>query len=86
MTAQQNVEQPWRRYIDEHSPRSVPVIRDKGFSVWSVVGYFRVCRGDEKQVLEDYGGYLTSEELNAALSYYWADPILIDEKLEEIST
>ena len=84
--SQETGEQPWRKYIDEHSPRSVPVIRDKGFSVWSVVGYFRVCRGDEKQVLEDYGGYLTSEELNAALSYYWADPILIDEKLEEIST
>ena len=54
--------------------------------MWSVVGYYKACGGDEKQVLEDYGGYLTGEELDAALAYYWADPILIDEKLEEIST
>ena len=79
-------EQSWGRYIDEHSPRNVPVIRDKGFSIWSVVGYYKVCGGDEKQVLDDYGGYLTGEELDAALAYYWADPIPIDEKLEEIST
>ena len=79
-------ERSWGRYIDEQSPRSVPVIRDKGFSVWSVVGYYKACGGDEKQVLEDYGGYLTGEELEAALAYYWADPILIDEKLEEISS
>ena len=71
-------EQPWLKYIDEHSPRNVPVIRDKGFSVWSVVGYYKVCGGDEKQVLEDYGGYLTGEELAAALAYYWAKPDAID--------
>lgn len=79
-------ERSWLKYIDEHSPRNVPVIRDKGFSVWSVVGYYKACGGDEKQVLEDYGGYLTGAELDAALAYYWADPIPIDEKLEEIST
>ena len=79
-------EQPWLKYIDEHSPRNVPVIRDKGFSIWSVVGYYKVCGGNENQVLEDYGGYLTSDELNAALAYYWAKPDAIDQKLEEIST
>jgi uncharacterized protein (DUF433 family) len=86
MSSQKNREEPWRKYIDEESPRNVPVIRDKGFSVWSVVGYFRVCLGDTKQVLTDYGGYLTSEELEAALSYYWAKPDAIDRKLKEIST
>ena len=79
-------ERSWVKYIDEHSPRNVPVIRDKGFSVWSVVGYYKACGGDDKQVLKDYGGYLIGEELDAAVGYYWADPIPIDEKLEEIST
>ena len=83
---QETGEKPWGKYIDEHSPRSVPVIRGKGFSVWSVVGYFRACLGDVEQVLADYGGYLTNEELEAALSYYWAKPDAIDRKLEEIST
>ena len=86
MTTQESSEQPWQDKIDERSPRSVPVIRDKGFSVWSVVGYFRVCGGDTEQVLADYGGYLTIEELDAALSYYWAKPDAIDRKLKEIST
>ncbi len=86
MALQQTRERPWIKYIEEDSPRNVPVIRHKGFSIWSVVGYYKVCGGDEKQVLEGYGGYLTGEELNAALAYYWVDPIPIDEKLEEIST
>ncbi len=82
---QETGEKPWGKYIDEHSPRSVPVIRGKGFSVWSVVGYFRACLGDVEQVLADYGGYLTNEELEAALSYYWAKPYGIDERLRENS-
>ena len=84
MSSQQNREQPWRKYIDEES-RSVAVIRDKGYSVWSLVGHLRTYRGDKEEVLAGYRGDLTSEELDAALAYYWAKPYGIDEKLREIS-
>ena len=84
MSTQQEGEQPWRKYIDEES-RSVAVIRDKGYSVWSLVGHLRTYRGDKEEVLAGYRGDLTAEELEAALAYYWAKPYGIDEKLREIS-
>ena len=84
MSTQQNGEQPWRNYIEEYS-RSEAVIRDKGYSVWSLVGHLRTYRGDKEQVLAGYRGDLTAEELDAALAYYWAKPYSIDEKLREIS-
>ena len=82
---QQDREQPWERYIDEES-RNVATIRDKGYSVWSLVRYFRVYRGNKERALAGYHGDLTSEELDAALAYYWAKPQAIDRKLKEIST
>jgi hypothetical protein len=38
------------------------------------------------RVLAGYHGDLTSQELEADLSYYWAKPDAIDRKLEVIST
>ena len=77
-------EPSWRKYIDEES-RSVALIRDKGWSVWSLVRYYRIHRGDKERVLAAYHGDLTAEELDAALAYYWANPLLIDEKLKALS-
>ena len=78
-------DQPWRKYVDEHSPRGVPVIRDKGMSIWSLVGYYRLFGGDSDRLLENYRGRLTPEELNAAIAYFWAKPHAIEKKLKEIS-
>lgn len=75
----------WREYIDEHSARSVAVIRDKGVSVWSLISRYRHYRGDGERLLSSWRGELTTNELEAALAYYWANPVGIDEKLEEIS-
>ena len=86
MPLQQNGEQPWRKYIDEASRRSEAVIRNKGMSVWSVVGRYRVYKGDEKQTLAVYHGDLSADELEAALAYYWANPYNVDRKLKDIST
>ena len=85
MSTQRNGEQPWLKYIDEES-RNIAIIRDRGMSVWSLVRHFRVYKGDKERVLAGYDGELTSEELEAALSYYWANPEDIDRKLKEIST
>ena len=82
---QQDGEQTWRKYIDEES-RNVATIRNKGYSVWSLVRYFRVYGGNKERALAGYQGDLTSEELDAALAYYWAKPHAIDRKLKEIST
>ena len=82
---QKDGEQPWERYIDEES-RNVATILDKGYSVWSLVRYYRIYKGDKSRALAGYHGDLTSEELDAALAYYWAKPHAIDHKLKEIST
>ena len=79
-------DQPWRKYVDEHSPRGVPVIRDKGMSIWSLVGYYRLYHGDKDRLLANYRGHLTMQELDAAISYYWAKPHGVEQKLKEIST
>lgn len=86
MSKSENPELPWwHKYIDEHSGRAVTVIRDKGMSVWSLVSRYRFYRGDADRLLSSWRGELTPEELEAALAYYWANPVGIDEKLEETS-
>ena len=75
----------WQKYIDEHSGRSVAIIRDKGMSVWSLIRYYRLYQGDGERLLAAWHGELTAEELEAALAYYWSKPYAIDEKLEELS-
>lgn len=84
MSTPESQAKPWKKYIDEES-RGVAQIRDKGWSVWSLVRYYRIHRGDKERVLAAYHGDLTIEELDAALAYYWANPFLIDEKLKELS-
>lgn len=83
--ALQHKDKPWQKYIDLNSRRSVPVIRDKGMSVWSVIGYYRVYEEDRERLLATYCGHLTEEELDAALAYYQDYPYAIDKKLWEIA-
>ena len=80
-----NVRQ-WQKYVDEDSQRNVAVLREKGYSIWSVVRSYVSCDKDLDRTLADYGGELTAEELQAALSYYQANQEVIDRKLEEIFT
>ena len=75
----------WQNYGDEKSRRSIPVIGEKGYSVWSIIGYYKLCKGNREQLLVDYGESLTAEELEAALAYYWAYPEGINRKLWEIA-
>ena len=84
MAPQQDREHSWQKYIDEDSPRNVPVLRGKGYSVWSVVRSYVSCGSNTEWTLADYGGELTIEELEAVLAYYNARPEDIDRKLEEI--
>ena len=53
----------WQNYGDEKSRRSIPVIGEKGYSVWSIIGYYKLCKGNREQLLVDYGESLTAEEL-----------------------
>ena len=79
-------EPAWMKYIDEDSQRNVAVLREKGYSIWSVVRSYVSCDKDLDRTLADYGGELTAEELQATLSYYRANQEVIDRKLEEIFT
>lgn len=84
MSKPESTELPWwHKYIDEHSGRDVAVIRDKGISVLSLIGHYRLYQGDANRLLSYWRGELTTEELEAALAYYWANPYLIDQKLAE---
>ena len=76
----------WLNYIDEDSQRNVAVLREKGYSIWSVVRSYVSCDKDLDRTLADYGGELTAEELQAVLSYYRANQQVIDRKLQEIFT
>lgn len=62
--------------------RREPVIKGKGYPVWSVIGYLFAVKGDVKQVMEDYKDRLTSDEINAALRYYLEHKEEIDAKLK----
>lgn len=86
MTAPEGQAKRWQNYIDEESKRNVPVLREKGYSVWSIVRSYISCEKDINRTLADYGGDLTIEELDAVLSYYLARPEDIDQKLTEIFT
>ena len=83
MEAQQKASH-WSQHIEEYPLRAVPIVREKGFSVWSLVGMYRVYEGDKQKVLADYGGRLTAEELDAALAYYQDFPDEIDRRLWEL--
>jgi uncharacterized protein (DUF433 family) len=76
---------PWIKYIDENARPGRPVIRDSGHPVWAIIGHYKLYEGDKEQVLSDYMGELTAEELNAALAYYRDHPEPTDRKLWEIS-
>jgi uncharacterized protein (DUF433 family) len=78
--------QAWDEQINETSRRNIPVLREKGYSVWSVVRTYVSCHGDVEGTLADYGGDLAIDELEAVLSYYRANSEEIDQKLEEIFT
>ena len=75
-----------QKYIDEEGRRAEPVIRNKGFPVWSVVGYYLACQEDKQKVLAAYEGELTAGELDAALTYYKAHREEIDRKLRQLSS
>ena len=75
----------WQNYGDEKSRRSIPAIGHKGYSIWSIVGYYKLCDGNRERLLSDYEGALTNEELDAALAYCNAHPDDIDRKLWEIA-
>ena len=75
----------WGEYLSPPINQAGPRIRDKGFPVWSLVGFYQLYAGDREQILYDYCGELTAAELDAALAYYAEFPEVVDRKLAEIA-
>lgn len=74
----------YEKYIEvttKPGTRGEPVIRGKGFPVWSIVGYYLATGGKTQTMIEDYGGELTIEEIDAAMAYYKQHQDVIDAKL-----
>lgn len=49
--------------------------------MWSIIGYLKENGGNVRQVVRDFGGDLTEQDVRAAWEYYESDPGWIDEKL-----
>ena len=75
-------------YIVGDNPRMVlgqARMRRMGMPVWSVLNNYFTYDGDADRVLDSYRGWITVDELNAALDFYKDYPDAIDRKLYEIA-
>ncbi len=60
-------------------------MRRMGMPVWSVINIYFAYEKDRNKVLKSYSGWLTLEELEAALAFYRDNPEEIERKLYEIA-
>jgi uncharacterized protein (DUF433 family) len=63
--------------------RHEPVIRGKGVSIWAVLAYVNRRGLTPEQVSEQWSGYVTPEEVRAAIFYQREFPELVDDPFED---
>ncbi len=63
--------------------RQEPVIRGKGVPVWVLVSYAKGHNMTPEQISELWEGYITPEEVEAAIEYQKAYPERVDDKLKD---
>ena len=67
---------------DAPGKRPEPVIKDKGVSVWAIIVYVNRRGMTPRQVSEEWGGYITPEEVRAAVQYQDQYPEMIFDPFE----
>jgi uncharacterized protein (DUF433 family) len=63
--------------------RHEPVIRGKGTPVWILVAYHNKHNMTPEQISQLWNGYVTAQEVEAAIAYAQAYPELIDDRFSD---
>ena len=63
--------------------RHEPIIKGKGVPVWVVVSYSTKCHMTPAQINKLWDGYITEEDIKAALNYANLHPEAIEDKLNK---
>jgi len=63
--------------------RHEPIIKGKGVPVWVVVSYSTKHHMSPAQISQLWDGYITEEDITAALEYWRMHPEAIEDKLNE---
>jgi uncharacterized protein (DUF433 family) len=61
--------------------RQEPIIKGKGVPIWSLVMYIRKGHYTPEQVSAFWDGYITAEEVRAAVLYQQQHPEMVEDRL-----
>ncbi len=67
----------------EIGKRQEPVIRGKGVPVWVLVAYATKRHMSPEQISRLWNGYVTQQEVGAALAYWRTHPEAVEDKLSD---
>jgi len=71
--------------INKPGYRSEPVVKGKGIPVWAIAAYVLDLDLSYEEVVSDWEGEISVDEVNAAMEYYRAHPEEIEEKRRWVS-
>jgi uncharacterized protein (DUF433 family) len=67
-------------WIDKPGYRSEPVVKGKGIPVWAIAAYVLDLDLSYEEVVSDWEGEISVDEVKAAMEYYQAHPEEVEEK------
>ena len=73
-------------WIDRPGYRSEPVVKGKGIPVWAIAAYVLDLELSYEEVVSDWEGEISADEVKAAMEYYQAHPEEIEEKRQWASS
>jgi len=65
--------------FDRYGGRADARLKESGASIWAIVTFLDVYRGDRKEVASHFG--ISQEEIDAALAYYRRNKRFIDARI-----
>jgi len=68
---------------DGPGKRHEPVIKGKGVPIWSLIAYVEKRGLTPIEVSQLWNGYITAEEVAAAVTYKRLNPDSVDDRLDE---
>jgi uncharacterized protein (DUF433 family) len=68
---------------EDYRKRQEPMIKGKGTPVWALVSDSITGDLTPEEVSKFWGGYVTPEDVRAAIAYWWKYPESADYKLNE---
>jgi uncharacterized protein (DUF433 family) len=68
---------------EDYRKRQEPMIKGKGTPVWILVAYHTERHMSPEEISQRWGGYITSDEVRAAVAYWQKYPERVDLKLSD---